>query len=251
MNFHDQALQFVGKELYEAFFAGYTEKQWGLAPTELPASILKRLPLRFNYDDNYFNHKFQGIPRNGYTEIFDNLLDQNNINVSLGISFEDVERGEFDHIFYSGALDRFFDFSEGDLGYRTLDFEVSIAKGIGQGCAVMNYCDFDVPFTRITDHKYFMPWEENNYSLQVKEFSRLAERTDIPYYPIRLAAEKEVLSSYIALARLEKNVTFLGRLGTYRYLDMDVTIAEGLSLAKNFINDYDTAKLIKFSQAPV
>ena len=101
---------------------------------------------------------------------FDNLLNQENIDLLLGKSFEDVDRGEFDHIFYSGALDRFFDFSEGDLGYRTLDFEVSVEKGVGQGCAVMNYCDFDVPFTRITDHKYFMPWEYNDHSLQVKEF---------------------------------------------------------------------------------
>ena len=106
-NFHDQALQFVGQELYEAFFAGYTEKQWGLAPAKLPASILKRLPLRFNYDDNYFNHKFQGIPRNGYTEIFDNLLNQENIDLLLGKSFEDVDRGEFDHIFLLGCIGPF------------------------------------------------------------------------------------------------------------------------------------------------
>ena len=250
-NFHDQALQFVGKELYEAFFEGYTKKQWGVDPTQLPASILKRLPLRFNYDDNYFNHKFQGIPRNGYTDIFEKLLDHKNINLIVKKSFNDIEHKEFDHIFYSGALDRYFDYAEGDLGYRTLDFELSINKGAGQGCAVMNYCDFDVPFTRITDHKYFMPWEDNEYSLQVKERSRLARRTDIPYYPIRLAAEKEVLSKYIDLARLEKRVTFLGRLGTYRYLDMDVTVAEALSLSKEFIRDYDTAKSIRFSQQPI
>ena len=250
-NFHDQALQFIGEELYEAFFAGYTKKQWGVDPAELPASILKRLPLRFNYDDNYFNHQFQGIPENGYTEIFENLLSQQNINLVLSKSFEDVDCDEFDHIFYTGALDRYFKYSDGDLGYRTLDFELSVKKGSGQGCAVMNFCDIDVPFTRITDHKYFMPWEKNDYSLQVKETSRLATRTDTPYYPIRLAAEKDVLSKYIARARCEKNVTFLGRLGTYRYLDMDVTVAEALSLSKEFISDYSTAKSIRFSQPPI
>lgn len=229
-NFEEQALSMVGSELYKAFFYGYTRKQWGLEPTELPASILKRLPLRFNYDDNYFSHPYQGMPQNGYTDIIANILKSDRIEVKLGTKYEDLTE-EFRHVFYTGPIDRYFAFKLGRLGYRTLDFERIEDEGDYQGTAVMNYCDEDVPFTRISEHKHFAPWEADSFSRTVcfKEFSRLAQPQDIPYYPIRLANEKTMLDSYIALAREAPGVSFLGRLGTYRYLDMDVTISEALA----------------------
>jgi len=164
-SFEEQALAFVGPDLYEAFFKGYTQKQWGCSPTELPAAILKRLPLRFNYADNYFFHQFQGMPEEGYTPMIQGILDHPNITVELGRSFAPSEAADWDHAFWSGPLDGFFDYKLGRLGYRTLDFEEFRHEGDYQGCAVMNYGDVDVPFTRITEHKHFAPWEEHELSL--------------------------------------------------------------------------------------
>lgn len=230
-NFEEQALSMIGPELYKAFFYGYTRKQWGFEPTNLPASILKRLPLRFNYDDNYFNHPYQGMPEEGYTAIIANILKSDNIELRLETKFEDISE-EFRHVFYTGPIDRYFDFKLGRLGYRTLDFERIEEEGDYQGTAVINYCDQNVPFTRISEHKHFAPWEADQFTRTVafKEYSRLAEPNDIPYYPIRLVNEKAMLDNYIALARQTPSVSFLGRLGTYRYLDMDVTISEALAV---------------------
>ncbi|MAR00975.1 MAG: UDP-galactopyranose mutase [Oceanospirillaceae bacterium] len=233
--FEDQALKFVGKDLYEAFFKGYTMKQWGCHPSELPASILKRLPIRFNYNDNYFFHKYQGMPENGYTVLVEKILDHPNITVRLNSLFDRSMSTDFDHVFYSGPLDGYFDYELGRLGYRTLDFEKFIYNGDYQGTAVMNYGDVDVPYTRITEHKHFSPWEEHEASVCYKEFSRDCGIDDIPYYPIRLVKEKALLSQYVEKAKAEKSVTFVGRLGTYRYLDMDVTIREALDTATLFL----------------
>ncbi|CAI0841532.1 Probable UDP-galactopyranose mutase [Serratia ficaria] len=234
-SFEEQALRFVGKELYEAFFKGYTIKQWGMSPAELPASILKRLPIRFNYDDNYFNHKYQGMPKDGYTKMVEGILDHPNISVTLGTQFQAQEREHYDHVFYSGPLDAFYEFQFGRLGYRTLDFEKFSVEGDYQGCAVMNYCEQSVPYTRITEHKYFSPWEQHEGSVCYKEYSRTCEEGDIPYYPIRQVGEMTLLEQYVDLAEKEKNITFVGRLGTYRYLDMDVTIAEALKTAAIYL----------------
>jgi len=234
-NFEEQALAFVGSDLYEAFFKGYTKKQWGVDPVELPASILKRLPLRFNYNDNYFSHRFQGIPDEGYTHIIEKLLDHPYIKVELGKKIRRADASDFDHVFVSGPLDAWFDYSEGELGYRTLDFEEIRAEGDFQGCAVMNYGDESVSYTRISEHKHFAPWESHDKTIAFKEYSRACSRDDIPYYPIRLVNEKAILQKYIDLARNEKNISFIGRLGTYRYLDMDVTIREAMDAAKCFI----------------
>ncbi len=227
-SFEEQAMKFVGKELYEAFFKGYTLKQWGVSPTELPASILKRLPVRFNYDDNYFSHKFQGMPKEGYTPIVEALLSHENITIKLNTPFNVGQIADFDHVFYTGPLDAWFDYDEGRLGYRTLDFVREDHAGDYQGCAVMNYGDVDVPYTRISEHKHFSPWENHEQTVVFKEYSRECSAQDIPYYPIRLVNEKAMLDVYIGKAKAEKKVSFLGRLGTYRYLDMDVTIAEAL-----------------------
>ncbi|WP_044552861.1 UDP-galactopyranose mutase [Serratia liquefaciens] len=238
-SFEEQALRFVGKELYEAFFKGYTIKQWGMSPAQLPASILKRLPIRFNYDDNYFNHKFQGMPKDGYTKMVEGILDHANITVSLGVQFQPQDREQYDHVFYSGPLDAFYDFQFGRLGYRTLDFEKFSVEGDYQGCAVMNYCEQSVPYTRITEHKYFSPWEQHEGSVCYKEYSRACEENDIPYYPIRQVGEMSLLEKYVDLAEKENGMTFIGRLGTYRYLDMDVTIAEALKTAEIYLSSLE------------
>jgi UDP-galactopyranose mutase len=240
--FEEQALRFVGRDLYEAFFKGYTQKQWGLEPSELPASILKRLPVRFNYDDNYYASKYQGIPKNGYSFIVKNMLDQAGIKLFLGTSFDRSMAEAYDHVFYSGPIDAWFDFSKGELGYRTLDFQVEQHEGDFQGNAVINYCDRDTPWTRISEHKHFAPWESHEKTVIYKEFSRFCDKGDIPYYPIRMAKEKSLLSQYVDLANEENNVTFMGRLGTYRYLDMHVTIAEALETVKVFFANQEMSK---------
>ncbi|MEP2027447.1 MAG: UDP-galactopyranose mutase [Paracoccaceae bacterium] len=234
--FEEQALRFVGPDLYEAFFKGYTQKQWGCSPTELPASILKRLPVRFNYDDNYFFHDFQGMPKDGYTSIVEKILDHPGITVRLETTFARDAAAEYDHVFFSGPLDGYFDYEFGRLGYRTLDFERFTYEGDYQGCAVMNYGEVDVPYTRITEHKHFSPWESHDASVCYREFSRLCEEGDIPYYPIRMVEEKALLTDYVTRAQQETAITFVGRLGTYRYLDMDVTIREALDTARAFLD---------------
>ncbi|CAK0749312.1 putative UDP-galactopyranose mutase [Gammaproteobacteria bacterium] len=233
--FEEQALRLVGRELYDAFFKSYTTKQWGVHPSELPASILKRLPVRFNYDDNYYSHRFQGIPREGYTALVSRLLDHPLISLHLNQSLRRTEASPLAQVFYTGPLDGWFDYAEGWLGYRTLDFEVIRADGDFQGCAVLNYCDDSVPFTRISEHKHFAPWESHPGSVCFREYSRARGPHDTPYYPIRLVAEKAQLARYVAMARREPNVTFVGRLGTYRYLDMDITIHEALETADQFL----------------
>lgn len=235
-NFEEQALSMVGAELYESFFKSYTQKQWGCDPRDLPASILKRLPLRFNYDDNYFFHQYQGMPENGYTAMVDKILDHPNIRLRLNTRFERGDAAGYAHVFYSGALDGWYDCDLGRLGYRTLDFERFDATGDYQGCAVMNYPDADVPFTRITEHKHFAPWENHEGSVLYREYSRACGTDDIPYYPIRLAAEQALLAAYVARAKTESGVTFVGRLGTYRYLDMDVTIREAIDTATLYLS---------------
>ena len=236
ISFEDQALKFVGRELYEAFFKGYTQKQWGVSPTELPASILARLPVRFSYEDSYFNHPYQAIPRDGYTPIVEAMLDHPLIEVTLNKTVTPEELADAEHVFWSGPIDEYFNGKFGNLGYRTLDFVESEETGDFQGCPVMNYCDVDVPYTRITEHKHFAPWESHEGTTLYTEYSRLAEPGDIAYYPIRQVKEKEQLLQYVEAAKAASGVTFMGRLGTYRYLDMDVTIKEALEVAEMFLN---------------
>ena len=255
VSFEDQGLRFVGRELYDAFFAGYTSKQWGVDPKELPASILARLPVRFNDDDSYFNHPHQAIPKNGYTPIVEAILRHDSIKLHLGTRFDPSshsEFGEFDHVVWTGPIDAFFDFKFGRLGYRTLDFVPEVCDGDYQGHPVVNYCDVNVPYTRITEHKHFAPWEEHSRTVVYREFSRLCGESDTPYYPIRLVKEKEQLLNYVQLARNAKGVTFIGRLGTYRYLDMDVTIHEALLASKAMLDCLaDQRPLPSFSIDPM
>ncbi len=235
-SFEEQALKFIGKDLYEAFFKGYTKKQWGLHPAELPASILKRLPVRFNYDDNYYNCIYQGIPKNGYTHIIKKMLDFPNIHIILNSNFDRKMANDYKHVFYTGSIDSWFDNCEGRLAYRTLDFIEERHENDYQGNAVINYCDEDVPWTRISEHKHFTPWESHKKTIIFKEFSRQCSESDIAYYPIRVKKNKTQLAKYLKLANSEKNTTFVGRLGTYRYLDMHIAIAEALDITKNFLS---------------
>jgi UDP-galactopyranose mutase len=225
----------LGKDLYETFFKGYTKKQWGVDPRELPASLLARLPVRFTYDDNYYASKYQGMPEKGYTELVRQMLDHKNIEVRLGSKFTSDMSQEFDHTFFSGPLDSYFSFSLGRMRYRTLDFEKFYDEETFQGNAVINYCSAEVPYTRITEHKFFAPWEDHTASIGYREFSRESNEGDTPYYPLRLEQDKELLSRYVELAHQEEKVTFVGRLGTYRYLDMHVVIGEALDIAAKFL----------------
>jgi len=251
-SFRDQGLRFVGPELYAAFFDGYTRKQWGVDPVELPASILARLPVRFNYDDSYFNHPYQAIPRDGYTPIVANILDHPGITVTLGVVKSRADLEAADHVVWSGPIDAYFGFEHGRLGYRTLDFERQVHDGDFQGCAVMNYGDPDVPYTRITEHKYFAPWETHQKSVTYHEYSRLADPNDVPYYPIRLVKEKGQLQQYVHEVGKLSNITFVGRLGTYRYLDMDVTIHEALGAVRALLTAWENDSAVSpFSVDPL
>jgi UDP-galactopyranose mutase len=235
-NFEEQALSFIGKKLYRAFFEGYTKKQWGCEPIELPASVLKRIPVRFNYDDNYHNSVFTGIPVNGYTDVIEKLLQHPKIQVYLNKKFPPLEKvNEYDHIFYTGPLDAYFNYEFGRLGYRTVTFESSVHDGDYQGTAQMNFCDEDVPYTRITEHKHFMPWENHKKTIVFKEFSKETSTDDIPYYPKRLKEDKIILQKYRQKAESLSNTSFLGRLATYRYMDMDNVIEEAIDFTQKIL----------------
>lgn len=249
-NFEEQAMKFIGRELYENFFYGYTKKQWGVEPRELPASILQRLPVRFNYDDNYYNSKYQGIPIDGYTAIIEKLLDHPAIQVRLNTRFEPQFKNDYTYVFYSGPMDGFYNFSLGRLQYRSLVFERFDEEGDFQGNPVINYCEEQVLHTRISEHKHFAPWESHEQTVCYKEFSKQTGPDDVPYYPLRLANDKALLQQYIELAAQETNVTFIGRLGTYRYLDMHVVIGESLDLAK-IITSKDQSHWPRFSNKPL
>ena len=234
-NFEEQALKFVGYELYEAFFHGYTKKHWGCEPRELPASILKRLPLRFNYNDNYYNSRHQAIPAEGYSPVVRRILDHPNIHLALNTGWERAMAADFDHTFYSGPIDELFGFNNGRLGYRTIYFERIDAQGDFQGNAVINYTEQQTPWTRIHEHKHFAPWESLDRTVAFREFSKETSPADIPYYPKRLAYDVGTLHTYAKQLADSPNITPIGRLGTYRYLDMDQVIGESLDLAADIV----------------
>lgn len=234
-NFEEQALKMLGRDLYETFFYGYTKKQWGCEPRELPASVLKRLPVRFDYNDNYYDKRFQGIPLDGYSAIIEKILRHPRIAVRLGERLDPAAPPDCAHLFFTGSLDAFFKYRLGRLGYRTVTFERHEQAGDYQGNAQVNYPEMDVPWTRITEHKHFTPWETHERTVYFKEFSKETEPCDTPYYPKRLAADMPLLVRYRELARQQCGVSFLGRLGTYRYMDMAPTIGEALDFADRFL----------------
>lgn len=238
-NFEEQALKFIGENLYKSFFYGYTKKQWGCEPTELPASILKRLPVRFNYNDNYYSTQYQGIPKDGYTAIFEKMLDHPSIKIVLNTKFDNnFDISAYDHVFYTGPIDAFFNFQFGRLSYRTVIFEKGEAEGDYQGNAVINYTDEEVPYTRVHEHKHFTPWEEHDKTVYFKEYSKETEIGDVPYYPKRLAHDLEILAQYNSEVEKLKGFTFLGRLATYRYMDMHHVIGEALEAFRKIQNKF-------------
>ena len=249
-NFEEQALKFIGRDLYEAFFYGYSKKQWGCEPRELPASILKRLPVRFNYNDNYYNSPLQGMPVDGYTSVIANILDHPGIEVKTGTSFDPAMRGEFEHVFFTGAIDAFYGFSLGRLAYRTVLFERVDGGEDMQGNAVINYPGMEVAHTRIHEHKHFAPWERHERSVAFVETSKETEAGDVPYYPKRLDPDKALLLDYTEMAREDAGVSFLGRLATYRYLDMHQVIAEALDFSERFLKLGAKSKETRFSCDP-
>ncbi len=238
-NFRDQALSTIGEELYEAFFRHYTEKQWGVAAELLPSNVLKRLPLRFSYDSNYFHHRNQALPREGYTAIVSGILAHELIEVRLATPAEGMD-GSFRHVFYTGGIDRYFGYRLGPLGYRTLRFEESRDVGDILGCPVMNFPDPDVPWTRKTEHRHLAPWRtpKSDLSIVWTEFSESAKPGDTLFYPLRLAGDERLLQSYVELANRERAVTFLGRLGCYAYIDMDVAIRRAIDTANVAIKGF-------------
>ncbi len=234
-NAEEQLLRFVGREIYEAFFEGYTTKQWGVPPCGLPASIVKRIPVRFTYDDNYYFSKYQGFPMSGYTELIRRMLDHELISVSLRTAYEHAMAAEFEHVFFSGPLDEYFAYAEGPLGYRTVSFRAERGEGDLQGVGCLNYTELSVPFTRGHEDKYFSPWERHEKSVVMYEYSREAGVEDDRFYPKRMARDMEILSRYLERAERLGNVSFIGRLGCYRYLDMDEVIRLSLEYADKWL----------------
>jgi len=242
-NLDEQGVNLIGRPLYEAFIREYTAKQWQTDPRELPASIISRLPVRYTYDNRYFNDTHEGLPVDGYTAWLERMADHPNITVQLDTDFFDTSQpinkqavvGQVP-VLYTGAVDRYFDYAEGELSWRTLDFEQEVLPvGDFQGTPVMNYPDAEVPYTRIHEFRHFHP--ERDYptdkTVIMREFSRFAERSDEPYYPVNTAADRERLLTYRGLTEGEDRVYFGGRLGTYQYLDMHMAIGAALSLVDN------------------
>jgi len=242
-DFESKGVSLVGRPLFEAFFKNYTAKQWQTDPKDLPASIISRLPVRYNYDSRYFNDKYEGLPVDGYTAWMERMVASDLIDVYLETDFFDPENplnkaavvGKVP-VVYTGPVDRYFDYSAGDLSWRTVDFEKEVVDtGDYQGCSVMNYGDIDVPFTRIIEFRHFHP--ERDYqdekTVIFREFSRFADHGDEPYYPVNTAQDRERLEQYRELMKNEDRVFFGGRLGTYKYLDMHMAIASALTMLDN------------------
>ncbi len=232
-NLEEKAISLIGRPLYEAFIRGYTAKQWQTDPRDLPEHVITRLPVRYNFDNRYFNDRYEGLPVDGYTAIFERMLSSHRISVALKTDFFKI-RGmvpKTTPVVFTGPIDRFFEFVHGELGWRTIDFDTEVL-GVGdfQGTAVMNYADENIPFTRILEFRHFNP--ERDYQTEktvvVREYSRAATRLDEPYYPINTPADKEKYLKYKEMADKEENIFFGGRLGTYRYLDMHQAIGAAL-----------------------
>lgn len=245
-NLEEKAISLIGRPLYEAFIRDYTAKQWQTDPKELPASNITRLPVRYTFDNRYFTDTYEGLPVDGYTAWLENMAAHDNIEVRLNTDFFEVREELPDvPVVYTGPLDRYFDYSEGRLGWRTLDFETEVLDIPDfQGTSVMNYNDADVPYTRIHEFRHFHP--ERDYpkdkTVIMKEYSRFAEADDEPYYPINTPEDREMLKKYRELAAQEKNVFFGGRLGTYQYLDMHMAIASALTMWENTLRPQFSAE---------
>ena len=247
-NLNDKGISLIGRPLYEAFIKNYTGKQWQTDPKDLPASIISRLPVRYTYNNRYFNDTYEGLPKDGYTAWLERMADHPNIEVQLETDYfdtsqplnKDATRGNIP-VVYTGPVDRYFDYELGSLGWRTIDLETEhLDVGDFQGTSVMNYADAEVPYTRIIEPRHFHP-ERDHYptdrTVIQREYSRFAESGDEPYYPINSSSDRERLLAYRELADSEPRTLFGGRLGTYQYLDMHMAIGSALSMADNKLSD--------------
>ena len=230
-NLKEQALSLVGNDVYQTLIKGYTEKQWGRSCEDLPSSIIKRLPLRFTYNNNYFNDLYQGIPVDGYTEIIEKMLE--GIEVRLNTDYlqnMDSLKKECKAIIFTGEIDRYFNYRFGHLAYRTVKFETEKLEIENyQGNAVINYTEREIPFTRIIEHKLFN-YRESPVTYVTKEYSKEFEEGDDPFYPVNNRENSDLYQKYLEESQKEKDVYFCGRLGQYRYFDMDDTILEAMKL---------------------
>lgn len=228
-NLEEQAISLVGKDIYEILVKGYTEKQWGRRSTELPPEIIKRLPVRFTYDNNYFNDLYQGIPVGGYTQIIEKMLE--GVEVRLNVDYlEDKEslRALGEKVVYTGPVDAYFDYQYGELTYRSVRFETEVLDIENyQGNAVVNYTEYEVPYTRIIEHKHF-EFGTQAKTVISREYPVTWKRGDEPYYPVNDEKNNALYQKYRELAEKEENVIFGGRLGTYRYMDMHHVVEAAL-----------------------
>ena len=235
-NLEEQAISLVGTDIYEKLIKDYTEKQWGKPTTELPAFIIRRLPVRLTYDNNYFNDTYQGIPIGGYTQIVEKMLDHENIDVETNVDFfsnKEQYLKDFPKIVFTGMIDEFFDYKLGELEYRSLRFESEILDMENyQGNAVVNYTDAETPYTRIIEHKHF-EFGNQAKTIITKEHSKTWEKGDEPYYPVNNDRNNHLYKSYKKLADEQGNVIFGGRLGHYRYYDMHQVIGAALQCVRN------------------
>lgn len=232
-NLEEQAISLVGEDVYRKLVKGYTEKQWGRDCAELPAFIIRRLPLRFTYDNNYFNDRYQGIPIGGYTAMVEKMLA--GVTVKLGVDYLE-HKAEFDamadRVIYTGQIDRYFDYCEGVLAYRMVRFEHEILDCDNyQGNAVVNYTEREIPYTRIIEHKHF-EFGKQPKTVISREYPGEWHKGEEPYYPVNDEANNAVYEAYKRLAAKERNVVFGGRLGEYRYYDMDKVVGRALEMAE-------------------
>ncbi|AOZ72448.1 UDP-galactopyranose mutase [Boudabousia tangfeifanii] len=244
-NLNDKGISLIGRPLYEAFIKEYTGKQWQTDPKNLPASIISRLPVRYNYDNRYFNDTYEGLPTNGYTAWINAMVDNPNIEIKTETDFFDESQpynkaalvGKIP-VVYTGPLDRYFDYSEGKLSWRTIDFETEHLEVTDfQGTSVMNYADAEINYTRIIEPRHFHPEREypEGKTVIMREFSRFANEDDEPYYPINSDDDRTALLAYREKAKQETDVLFGGRLGTYQYLDMHMAIGSALTAFENLV----------------
>lgn len=234
-NFESKAKQYIGTKLYEEFMQSWARKIYGTSLSDLSSEELISSLIKFSYEDNRYENKYQGIPVSGYTEIIKRIIDHHDIELRLGQKLDPERKRDFDHTFWSGPMDGFFKYKLGELPYRTLKFERVVEDGDYQGTPVMNYSHEEIPFARITEFKHLTPWEEHEKTICYKEYYRPAGTEDHPSFAVRLNSDR-LFDDYVKLAKNEKSITFIGRLGTFRNINMDFAIQEALLLGETCLS---------------